>query len=57
MNTTAAHNAPVPTQDCNCDLCQWANRRIARQRQLDADLYANYERYLDGELVSRDEDE
>lgn len=44
----------APRKGCTCDVCKWANARIERQRAQDADLEANYQRYLAGELVSRD---
>lgn len=47
----------APRRGCTCDVCKWANARIERQRQQDEDLEANYQRYLDGELVSRAERE
>lgn len=57
MNNAAPHNAPVPSPGCDCQPCQWANRRIERESRLEADLADNYRRYLAGELVSRDEEE
>lgn len=47
-------NRTAPQPGCNCNVCQWANARIERERRLDADLEANYAKYLAGELVSRD---
>jgi hypothetical protein len=44
----------APRPGCNCDVCNWTNRLIEAQRRLDEDLAANYERYLAGDLVSRD---
>lgn len=44
----------APRPGCACDVCQWANARIERERRLDDDLAANYDRYLAGELVSKD---
>lgn len=54
MTPTAPHNAPVPSPDCQCKPCQWANARIEADRRLDEDLEANYQRYLAGELVAKD---
>ena len=48
---------PAPLPGCRCDVCNWANRRIERERRLDEDLAANYKKYEAGELVSRDERE
>ena len=42
---------PAPLEGCNCAVCQWANRRIRQE----ADLEANYAKYLAGLLVSSDE--
>lgn len=47
----------TPKPGCDCAVCAWANRRIARERALDEDLEANYQRYLAGELVSKGDDE
>ncbi len=40
----------APRPGCNCPVCRWANDK----RQKDEDLAANYEKYLAGELVSKD---
>ena len=45
---------PAPLDGCVCDVCHWARNRIERERRLDADLEANYQKYLDGDLVSKD---
>jgi hypothetical protein len=46
-----AHDGrPAPLDGCPCAVCVWANDRVAR----DADIALNYERYLAGDLVSRD---
>ena len=42
----------APRPGCSCDVCKWANAIIERNARLDADLEANYKRYLAGELVS-----
>lgn len=44
----------APKPNCRCTVCKWANDRIEADRRLDEDLTANYERYLAGELVSKD---
>lgn len=41
----------APQPGCECAVCQWANRLLAR----DQDLADNYRRYEAGELVSKDE--
>lgn len=51
---TLMEDQTAPRPGCNCDVCQWANARIERERRLDDDLAANYDRYLAGELVSKD---
>lgn len=45
----------APLEGCHCNVCNWANRRIEREEREFLDLFANYQRYLAGELVSRDE--
>lgn len=58
MNTatesvTMTDGRPSPLEGCNCLVC-----RTMRSRQaIDRDLADNYQRYLAGELVSREEDE
>lgn len=47
----------APRKGCPCTVCTWANTKLDAQRALDADLAANYERYLAGDLVSREERE
>jgi len=47
----------APRRGCNCDVCKWARARIDREQRLADDLEQNYQRYLAGELVSRDERE
>lgn len=42
------NSAPKP--GCNCAVCNWANRRIERER----DLEVNYARYQAGKLVIPD---
>lgn len=44
---------PAPLTGCRCEVCAF----LRRQARLDADLEANYQRYLAGALVSRDETE
>jgi hypothetical protein len=44
----------APRPGCTCDVCNWANRRMDRERRLADDLEANYRRFTSGELVSRD---
>jgi hypothetical protein len=53
----------TPKADCDCLACR-SMRRAADRRlgyrtdgslELDADLETNYQRYLGGELVSRDD--
>jgi len=43
----------APRPGCICEVCIWDNRKLAEQARLEADLTANYERYLNGDLVSR----
>jgi hypothetical protein len=52
MNRHAA-----PLEGCDCTVCNWANRRIERDRRLDKDLEANYALYEAGLLVSKDDKE
>lgn len=47
----------APRRGCDCAVCQWLNARIEREHRLSADLEANYQRYLAGELVSKDDRE
>jgi len=47
-------NKTAPRPGCSCDVCTWANQRIEAEQRLDADLAANYEKYLAGALVSRE---
>lgn len=42
---------PAPQPGCDCEVCRFLRRR----QRIDADLEANYQRYLAGDLVSRDE--
>lgn len=57
MTQPAPHNAPVPSKGCPCTLCRQARDIISRQRRLDADLAANYAKFLAGELQPpRDEE-
>jgi hypothetical protein len=44
----------APVDGCPCAVCVWANQRIERERRLDEDLASNYDKYLAGELVSKD---
>lgn len=51
----APHNAPVPSKGCPCLACRQARIIIERDRRLDADLAANYAKYLRGDLVRQDD--
>lgn len=42
----------APITGCHCTVCDFFNRRNEAERRLDADLEANYQRYLAGDLVS-----
>jgi hypothetical protein len=44
----------APRPGCNCEVCKWCRARIEQDRRLDADLASNYQKYLDGDLVSKD---
>lgn len=44
----------APRLGCKCDVCEWARRRIERERRSFDELEANYRRYLAGDLVSRE---
>lgn len=52
----------APEFGCDCAVCQWVRRREAAALgyrfsgtvAAEEDLSANYERYLSGDLVSRD---
>lgn len=44
----------APRPGCDCDVCVWANRRAEREQRLAEDLASNYEKYLNGDLVSKD---
>lgn len=44
----------APRSGCNCAVCIWANNIIEWNRRLDEDLDANYQKYLNAALVSRD---
>lgn len=50
-------NDHAPLEGCSCDICYWANRRIECERRDARDLEANYQLYLAGALVSRDDRE
>lgn len=45
----------APRPGCICAVCLWANRRIQREAWAEEDLRLNYEKYLAGELVSKDD--
>lgn len=48
------NNDYAPQPRCDCAVCSFFNDRVEARRRQDEDLEANYQRYLAGELVSKD---